>query len=149
VVLVLLVAGGCGLGRHDDLAPNTARFSWGDRSVTVPLADCGREGHSAVMAGATHGTFVQIGADLGKGGAARTGVTGDMGADDGIWGAFGAKLAQGPAGQITRIAVDGDRLTIEGRWARLDGNLVPEPGQPLVDGKVEARCPPAKEQRVS
>ena len=53
----------------------------------------------------------------------------------------GAELDQGPAGEITRVAVEGDRLTVEGRWARFDGDLVVDPDQPLVDGELVARCP--------
>jgi hypothetical protein len=120
---------------------DTARFTWGQRSATVPLAECGREGDVIVMAGAAHGLVVQVGADLSAGGAARTGVTGDMGADDGIWGAFGDELEQGPAGEITRVAAEGDRLIVEGRWARLDGDLRPDPAQPLIAGRLQARCP--------
>jgi hypothetical protein len=123
------------------MEPDTARFTWGQRTATVPLTDCGREGDVVVMAGAADGLVVQVGADLSEGGAARTGVTGDMGGDDGIWGAFGPGLDQGPAGEITRVAAEGDRIVVEGRWARLDGDLRPEPGQPLVDGELVARCP--------
>jgi hypothetical protein len=123
------------------LEADTARFTWGSRSATVPLTDCGREGDLVVLAGTANGLVVQVAADLSEGGDARTGVTGDMGDDDGIWGAFGAELDQGPAGEITRVAADGDRLTVEGRWARFDGDLVVDPDQPLIDGKLVARCP--------
>ena len=120
---------------------DTAKFTWGERSATVPLTECGREGDVVVLAGTAHGLVVQAGADLSEGGAARTGVTGDMGGDDGIRGAFGADLDQGPAGEITEVRAEGDRLVIEGRWARLDGDLRPEAGQPLLDGELVARCP--------
>jgi hypothetical protein len=145
--VVVLAAGvavggaGCGSSRGDRMEADTAKFTWGSRSATVPLTDCGREGDQVVMAGTANGLVVQIAVDLSEGGDARTGVTGDMGNDDGIWGAFGDELAQGPAGKITRVTVDGDRLTVEGRWARFDGDLVVDPDQPLVDGKVVARCP--------
>lgn len=120
---------------------DTARFTWGSRTATVPLTDCGREGDVVVAAGAANGLVVQVAVDLSEGGDARTGVTGDMGNDDGIWGAFGDELEQGPAGEITRVAVEGDRIVVEGRWARFDGDLVLDPDQPLIDGELVARCP--------
>jgi hypothetical protein len=148
-VLLLVTAGllaGCGGGGGDgraDLAPDTARFSYGERAVTVALDECGRDGDVVLLAGARDGTVVQVAADLAEGGTERTGVTGDLGADDGIWGAFGpdAPAGPGPAGEITGVDVDGDVLTVEGRWARLDGDLRPDPAQPPVAGRLQARCP--------
>jgi hypothetical protein len=143
----LVVAGaatvtGCGGGGgREGMEADTAKFTWGSRTATVPLTECGREGDLVLMAGTANGLVVQVAADLSDGGDARTGVTGDMGGDDGIWGAFGAELDQGPAGEITRVAAEGDRLIVEGRWARFDGDLVVDPDQPTMEGKVEARCP--------
>jgi hypothetical protein len=143
VLVVVIVTAGCGLGGggRDGMEADTAKFTWGERSATVALDECGREGDVVVMAGAEHGLVVQVGADLSDGGEARTGVTGDMGGDDGIWGAFGDELDEGPAGEITRVDADGDRLIVEGRWARLDDDLRPDPAQPLLDGILVARCP--------
>jgi hypothetical protein len=142
VAAATTVTGGCGGGGgREGMEADTAKFTWGSRSATVPLSECGREGDLVVMAGTANGLVVQVAADLSDGGDARTGVTGDMGNDDGTWGAFGAELDHGPAGEITRVAADGDRLIVEGRWARFDGDLVRDPDQPLMAGKVEARCP--------
>jgi hypothetical protein len=144
VVLVLAAVGGCGLGGggRDGLEADTAKFTWGQRSAIVKIDECGREGDLVVLAGSEHGLVVQVGADLSAGGDARTGVTGDMGGDDGLWGAFGDELDEGPVGEITRVAAEGDRLIVEGRWARLDGDdLRPDPGQPLIEGELVARCP--------
>jgi hypothetical protein len=144
VVIGLVAAGvaGCGgVAVREGIEPDTAQFTWGGRSATVPLDECGRDGDLVVMAGAAHGLVVQVGADLSDGGAARTGVTGDMGSDDGLWGAFGDELDEGPAGEITRVATEGDRLIVEGHWARLDGDLRPRPTQPLIPGELVARCP--------
>jgi hypothetical protein len=142
LVMATVAAVGCGGGDgRQGMEADTAKFTWGSRSATVPLNECGREGDLVVMAGTANGLVVQVAADLSEGGDARTGVTGDMGGDDGIWGAFGAELDQGPAGKITRVAAEGDRLIVEGRWARFDGDLVVDPDQPTMEGKVEARCP--------
>jgi len=150
VRLLLVVAGllaGCGGGGGGGdraaLAPDTARFTYGERAATVPLDECGRDGDVVFLAGTRDGLVIQAAADLGPGGTDRTGVTADLGADDGIWGAFGADVAAGPgpAGEITGVDVDGDVLTVEGRWARLDGDLRPDPVQPPMTGRLQARCP--------
>ncbi len=140
---------GCGGGesKRDGLEEDTARFSWGQRSATIELTACGREDDVVVLGGAENGMVLQVAADLSDGGAARTGVTGDMGLDDGIWGAFGEELEQGPVGEITRVGTDGDRLVVEGRWAPFDPeaeDLVPQPGGQSIDGEVVARCPAAE-----
>jgi hypothetical protein len=151
LLAVVVPAAACGGGgnQRDGLEADTARFTWGQRSATVALTDCGREGDVVVLAGAESGLVVQVAADLSDGGAARTGVTGDMGGDDGIWGAFGDELDEGPVGEITRVATDGDRLTVEGRWALFDPDaegLVPDSHGQVIDGKVVARCPAAEDE---
>ena len=144
--LVLVSLAGCGGGSDDggreELAADTARFTFGDRTVTVPLAECGRDGDVVLAAGTSGDVVLQVAADLGEGGADRTAVTGDVG-EDGIWGAFGADagVGPGPAGEITRVTLEGDRLTVEGRWARLDDDLAPDPATAPVDGRLVARCP--------
>jgi hypothetical protein len=127
---------------RDGLAPDTARFTYGDRAAEVPLTACGREGDEVVLAGTVGGVVVQAEADLGDDGFDRTGVTADLG-DGGIVGAFGADMEHGPAGKISDVRVEGDRLIIEGTWTWFDDQLVaqtPPAGQEL-DGKLVARCP--------
>jgi hypothetical protein len=146
-VAAMLVVPACGWGSDDEprdgLGADTAWFSYGGRRAEVPLADCGQEGDVVVLAGTQGGIVVQAAADLGDGGAARSGVTADLGGEDGILGAFGAEHDDGPAGEITDVRVEGDRVTIEGRWAPLDGDLRPLPVAPdqLIEGALEARCP--------
>lgn len=144
--VALASLGGCGWRDReprDDLAADTARFSYDGRAVEVPLTACGREGDVVVLAGrTTGGIVVQAQADLGDGGFDRTGVTADL-VDDGIIGAFGAEMEQGPAGEITDVRVDGDRLIVEGTWVMFDDELaaVPPPGEVQFDGRLIARCP--------
>lgn len=127
----------------DGLAPDTARFTYGDRRVEVPLTACGRDGDIVVLAGVEGTTVVQAGVDLSSGGAERSGVTADLGAAGGILGAFGADAAHGPAGEIAGVRVAGDRVYVDGRWAHLDGDLdvVPASADELVEGRMTARCP--------
>ena len=96
-----------------------------------------------VLAGAQGAIVVQARVDVGEGGADRSGVTADLGDEDGILGAFGEGLDPGPAGEITDVRVEGDRVIVEGRWARFDGELNPQPAAPdqLVEGRMIARCP--------
>ena len=135
----------CGRGGdepRDGLDPDTARFTYGDRSVEVPLTACGRQGDVVVLAGTTGNVVLQATADLGTGGADRTGVTADLG-NEGILGAFGADLPRGPAGAVTDVRTEGDRLIVEGRWTTLDGELRPQvaPTDQHLDGRMVARCP--------
>ena len=135
----------CGAGGdepRDGLEPDTARFTYGDRSVEVTLTACGREGDAVVLAGTTGTVVLQATADLGAGGDDRTGVTADLG-DEGILGAFGAGLPHGPAGEITGVRTEGDRLIVEGRWTTFDGELRPQPlpADEQLDGRMVARCP--------
>jgi hypothetical protein len=154
VVLVLAVAvAACGRGERaprDGLAPDTARFSYGERSAEVPLTDCGREDDVVLLAGTRAGVVLQVAADLGEGGIDRTGVTADLG-EDGIWGAFGADLEQGPAGEITDVRVEADRLIVEGTWVPFDEELraQPPPGGQGLDGRVVARCPEGDEETAA
>jgi hypothetical protein len=138
---------GCGLRAdepRDRLDPDTARFTYGDGVVEVPLTACGREGDVVVMGGTAGAIVLQAEADVGDGGFDRTGVTVDLG-DDGILGAFGAAMAHGPAGEIHDVRVEGDRLIVEGTWVSFDDQLKPlrEPGgaAPEIAGKLVARCP--------
>jgi hypothetical protein len=131
-----------GRAPRDGLAPDTARFTYGERSAEVPLADCGRDGDVVVLAGVRGSVVVQAEADLGEGGFDRTGVTADLG-DDGIIGAFGADTELGPAGEIRDVRVEGDRLIVEGTWVPFDDQLVAQPpadGEG-IDGRLVARCP--------
>lgn len=139
---------GAGSGSSDDprsgIGADAARFTYGDRTAEVPLAECGREGDIVIMAGQGDGMTLQVAADLGEGGEARSGVTLDLGGEDGTFGAFGAELEQGPVGELTDVRRVGDALVIEGRWALLDPDtLAPADAEPtLVDGELVARCPP-------
>jgi hypothetical protein len=156
-VTALLVAAvalsGCGSRQErprDGLAADTARFTYGDRSAEVPLADCGREDDVVVLAGIEGDIVVQAEADVGEGGFDRTGVTADLGGD-GIMGAFGADMEHGPAGEITDVRVEGDRLIVEGRWVGFDEDLVPRstPDEG-IEGRLVARCPdPESEDEVA
>jgi hypothetical protein len=142
----VLGAAGCGLvGREPprpDIAPNVARVDLAGRRTTVPLTACGREGDVVVLGGAEDGTVVQAQADLGDGGRDRSGVTLDLGdRAGGIWGAFGADMPDGPAGEITGVRVEGDLVVIEGTWVPLDGDLTPLPSPPPAEGELIARCP--------
>jgi hypothetical protein len=84
---------------------------------------------------------VQAAADLGDDGFDRTGVTADLGAA-GILGAFGAELDHGPAGEISDVRTDGDRLIVEGTWVSLDPELeATEEASAGVEGELRARCP--------
>ena len=143
-----LAVSGCG-GREreeprDGLEPDTARFSYGDRQVEVPLTSCGLDEDEDVMvlAGRRGAVVIQAAADLGEDGSDRTGVTADLGAA-GILGAFGAELEHGPAGEIEDVRIDGDRLIVEGTWVTLDGQLEPSRGASAdrVTGELRARCP--------
>jgi hypothetical protein len=150
--VVLAASGGCAWGRDDEpsdgLAPDTARFTYGDRQVEVPLTSCGRDPDRDVvlLAGRRGAVVVQAAADLGDGGLDRTGVTADLGAA-GILGAFGAELDQGPAGEISDVRTDGDRLIVEGTWVTLDAELEATEQTPAgqaaagVEGELRARCP--------
>jgi hypothetical protein len=146
LVVVLAVAAGCGSSggeRRDGQAADTARFTYGARTAEVPLTECGREGDVVVLAGIRGSMVIQAEADVGEGGVDRTGVTADLG-DDGIMGAFGAEMAHGPAGEITDVRVDGDRLIVEGTWVLFDDQLVAQPGAAGadgIDGRLVARCP--------
>lgn len=140
-------SGGCGWGQGDEpsdgLAPDTARFTYGDRQVEVPLSSCGRDEdrNVVVLAGRRGAVVVQAAADLGDDGHARTGVTADLGTA-GILGAFGGELDHGPAGEISRVRVDGDRLIVDGTWVTLDAKLEPtEDASAGIEGELRARCP--------
>jgi hypothetical protein len=146
--VVLGVSSGCTWGRNDEptdgLAPDTARFTYGDRQVEVPLTACGRDEHENVvlLAGRRGAVVVQAAADLGDDGLDRTAVTADLGTA-GIVGAFGSELEQGPAGEISDVRIDGDRLIVEGTWVALDAELEPAAGPSAsgVEGELRARCP--------
>lgn len=127
---------------RDGLEVDTARFTYGGRSVEVPLTDCGRDGDVVVLAGIEERIVIQAEADLGEGGFDRTGVSADLG-DDGIMGAFGADTELGPAGEVTDVRVDGDRLIVEGTWVMLDDQMVADPGAVGggIEGRLVARCP--------
>jgi hypothetical protein len=142
-VVSVAACGRGGGGPRDGLAADTARFTYDGRRVEVPLTACGREGDVVVLAGARGRVVVQAVVDLGEGGVARSGVTADLGGEDGIWGAFGAEVENGPAGEITDLRVEGDRVVVEGRWTRFDGDLNPQPipVDQLAEGRLVARCP--------
>jgi hypothetical protein len=142
-----LAASSCAWGRNeepsDGLAPDTARFTYGDRQVEVPLTSCGRDPDRdvVVLAGRRGAVVVQAAADLGDEGFDRTGVTADLGAA-GILGAFGADLDHGPAGEISDVRTDGDRLIVEGTWVSLDAELdATAETSDGVEGELRARCP--------
>jgi hypothetical protein len=142
------VASWLGLRGTSEADPRTgvpadaARVTYGDRTAAVPLAECGRDGDVVIAAGRGGGMVLQVAADLAEGGAARTGVTLDLGTE-GTLGAFGADLDQGPAGEVTGVRAEGDALVVEGRWAQLDPDtFAADPSAPLVDGELVARCPP-------
>jgi hypothetical protein len=145
-LLMVTAAAGCGGNDPDEpgdgLGPDTARFSYGDRSVDVSLTACGRDGDVVVLAGRAGSTVLQAAADLGDGGADRSGVTADLGVE-GIVGAFGPDVDHGPAGTISDARAEGDRLIIEGTWVELDAAL--EPAAPSstkgLPGRLVARCP--------
>jgi hypothetical protein len=147
VAITLAAASGCGWDRDneptDGLAPDTARFTYGDRQVEVPLASCGRDEdrNVVVLAGRRGAVVVQAAADLGDDGTVRTGVTADLGTA-GILGAFGGELDHGPAGEISDVRVDGDRLIVDGTWVTLDSKLeATEEASAGVEGELRARCP--------
>jgi hypothetical protein len=123
---------------------DTAKFTYGDRSVEVPLVACGRDGDIVIMAGRRGSVVIQVRADLSEGGRDRTGVTADLG-EAGIMGAFGPDLPPGPAGTIVSVRRVGDGLVVRGRWTMFDTNIEPihpgSPGSDHVDTLV-ARCPP-------
>lgn len=151
VAIVLFAVTGCGWGAErpprDGLAPNTARFTYGDRSIVVPLTACGRDGKVVLLAGRRGDDVLQAAADLGRDGDARTGVTADV-AGDAVFGAFGADIDHRPAGRIDSVEVIADRLIIEGQWAVMDESYVPT--QPsTLPGKMTARCPASKDKELS
>ena len=152
-MLAVVVAGavttGCSIGGdgpRDDLAPDTARFTYGDRTVVVSLTACGREGVVVALAGTSGGTVLQAEADLGDGGGDRTGVTADLGGD-GIVGAFGADMQHGPAGEIAEVRAEGDRLIVEGTWVPFDDRLRAQPtAADALPGRLVARCPDTEDE---
>jgi len=152
LAIVAAALGGCSepdSTPRDGLEPDTARFTYGGRTAEVSLTACGREDDVVVLAGTEGGIVVQAEADVGEGGAARTGVTADVG-DDGILGAFGAEMEHGPAGEVTDVRVEGDRLIIEGRWVSFDEQLAaqPAPGGE-IDGRLVARCPDSQDETAT
>lgn len=151
VGLVLAALPACAWGAErpprDGLKPNTARFTYGGRSIVVPLTACGRDGKVVILAGRRGGDILQAAADLGKDGDARTGVTAEI-AGDAVFGAFGEKIDHGPAGTIDDVKAIADRLIIEGRWATMDQSYdVTQPG--TLPGKMTARCPQSKGKDLS
>jgi hypothetical protein len=149
---VAVVAAPLGCGRRaeaprDGLDVDTARFTYGDRSAEVPLTACGRDGDVVVLAGVEGDIVIQAEADVGEGGFDRTGVTADLG-DDGIMGAFGADMEHGPAGELTDVRVEGDRLIVEGTWVAFDAELVADPGAVGggIEGRLVARCPETEDE---
>ena len=145
VVVLLAVAGGCGRGTdapRDGLESDTARFTYGGRTAEVPLTACGREDDVVVLAGIRDDIVIQAEADLGEGGFDRTGVTADLGGD-GVMGAFGADMEHGPAGELSDVRVEGDRLIVEGTWVAFDEDLVADPAAVGggIEGRLVARCP--------
>ncbi|HEX6421789.1 MAG TPA: hypothetical protein VFZ77_25015 [Acidimicrobiales bacterium] len=145
--IALAVGGACSRGPRDGLEADEARFRFGERSATVPLTACGRDGDVVALAGAGGGVVLQAWADLGEGGTARTGVTADLGGE-GILGAFGPGMHEGPAGEVAAVRVDGDRLVVEGTWVPLDDRLAPVPGATAeaVEGDLVARCPAPEDE---
>jgi hypothetical protein len=153
VVVAVATVGACA-GRdsepRDGLGPDTARFTYGERSVDVALTACGRDGDVVVLAGADGRTVLQVEGDVGEGGRDRTGVTADLG-DDGIMGAFGADMELGPAGAIADVRVEGDRLVVEGTWVMLDDELSPRatPASGGIEGRLVARCPDSGDETAT
>jgi hypothetical protein len=138
-----VLAASCGAGERaprDGLEADTARFTYDGRTAEVSLRACGREDDVVVLAGASNGVVLQVEADLGEGGAERTGVTADLGGD-GIMGAFGAQMELGPAGEITDVRAEGDRLVVDGVWTTFDGDLRPLTPAQEIAGRLVARCP--------
>ncbi|HEY8524838.1 MAG TPA: hypothetical protein VIL48_07750 [Acidimicrobiales bacterium] len=128
---------------RNGVAADTARFTYGERRVDIPLLACAREGDVVIMAGREGSVVVQVRADVGEGGRDRTGVTVDLG-DEGILGAFGPDLPPGPAGEIVDVEVVGDALIVSGRWTTFDENIRPLDRAPDEDADAEsliARCP--------
>ena len=127
---------------------DTARMTYGGgRTVEVPLDECGRDGDVVMMVGHRGPIVLQVWADLGPGGAERSGLTVDLG-DDGIFGAFGADAPPGPAGEIVSVDRVGDGLVVEGRWVTFDGDIRPT-GTVPPGAEVEslvARCPPPDDE---
>lgn len=154
VVAALAAAAACGFGGggadRDGQAADTARFTYGTRTAEVPLTDCGREGDVVVLAGVRGSVVIQAEADIGEDGFDRTGVTADLG-DDGILGAFGSEMEHGPAGEITDVRVEGDRLIVEGTWVAFDDELVaqPAPSGDGIEGRLVARCPEGEDETAS
>ena len=113
----------------------------------MPLTACGRDGDVVVLAGVEGDIVIQAEADVGEGGFDRTGVTADLG-DDGIMGAFGADMEHGPAGELTDVRVEGDRLIVEGTWVAFDAELVADPGAVGggIEGRLVARCPETEDE---
>ena len=142
VAVVLAVGAACGGsgGPRDGLEADTARFTYDSRTVEVPLTACGQDGDTVLMAGTQGAVVLQVEADVGDGGTARTGVTVDMGGGE-IWGAFGTDMRRAAAGTISEVRAEGDRLIVEGTWAFLDGDLQPTPAGPTAEGRLVARCP--------
>lgn len=149
VAVALSACSGGGGEQRDGLAPDTARFGYGDRSLEVPLTACGRDDDVVVAAGASGGSVLQVEADVGEGGRDRTGVTADLGGD-GIMGAFGADMEHGPAGEIDEVRVEGDRLIVEGTWVRFDDELTARTSAADgIAGTVVVRCPETDGETVA
>jgi hypothetical protein len=153
VAVVLAAVGGCGDRREaprDGLAADTARFTWDTRSAEVPLTACGRDGDVVALAGVRGDIVIQAEVDLGDGGSDRTGVTADLGGD-GIMGAFGAEMEHGPAGEVTDVRLEGDRVIVEGTWVAFDDQLQADPGAVGggIAGRLVARCPEDEDDEVA
>jgi hypothetical protein len=145
VVVAVGLLGGSGGGDdpRSGLDADTARFTYGDRTAVVELLECALDGETFVAAGRRGAMVLQVGVDLGDGGAARSGVTMDIG-DDGLFGAFGGDLPQGPVGELTSIERLGDSVVVQADWAVLDPDTLAPVGGPdaaPVPGELVARCP--------
>jgi hypothetical protein len=52
-------------------------------------------------------------------------------------------MEHGPAGEVTDVRLEGDRVIVEGTWVAFDDRLQADPGAVGggVEGRFVARCP--------
>ncbi|HEX2577882.1 MAG TPA: hypothetical protein VHK88_16155 [Aquihabitans sp.] len=147
--LLVVAATVCGCG-SEEFEDRTARVTVDGRTTTYELDSCGLDGTTLFLVGrSTGGSVVQavvgLEDDAETGVPASTGLTvGDAGSELAGFGAesWERRGEQGRApGRITRAALRGSRIQVEGRVEAVDAQGVPPViAGAAVDVALDARC---------
>lgn len=140
LLLITLSLVGLGCTQRQDLAGDTVRVTWSDRTIDLEVIACGLDGDVFVLGATSADSFVQMllttdddAVDLER---SAVSVEVDPG---GVLGAGSATLlGVGPVvpGEITRARIRGDRIDVVADARVLDGS-----GSEMVEIEVSARCP--------